>query len=75
MTESEKPYVTIQQVAAYFQVARSTIRNWMTAGKIPADTYIKIGDVYRFRLDAVEAALTEAPKQVQVDALTPDEGE
>jgi len=50
-------YVTIRDVAAYFKVSVSTIRNWIRAGTIPASTYIKAGDTYRFSLGKIEEAL------------------
>lgn len=61
MNEAETPYVNINKVADYFQVSVSTIRKWVQGGKIPRDTYINIGEVYRFRLKDVEAALTAVP--------------
>ena len=69
MTE-ETPYVNINKVADYFQVSVSTIRKWVNNGSVPDNTYIKIGEVYRFRLDDVEAALTAATKQGQDVTLT-----
>lgn len=53
-------YVTIRNVAAYFNVSVSTIRNWVRAGTIPASTYIKAGDTYRFNLAKAEEALLNA---------------
>ena len=50
-------YVTIRDVASYFNVSVSTIRNWLRAGLIPASTYIKAGDTYRFSLGKIEEAL------------------
>lgn len=64
MTE-ETPYTNIGKVADYFQVSISTIRKWVNNGYIPDSTYIKIGEVYRFRLNDVEAALTAATQQGQ----------
>lgn len=64
MTE-ETPYVNINKVADYFQVSVSTIRKWVNNGYVPDNTYIKIGEVYRFRLNDVEAALTVATKKGQ----------
>ena len=64
MTE-ETPYVNINKVADYFQVSVSTIRKWVNNGYVPDSIYIKIGEVYRFRLNDVEAALTVATKQGQ----------
>tara|TARA_B110000483_G_scaffold222253_1_gene279054 strand:+ start:3085 stop:3318 length:234 start_codon:yes stop_codon:yes gene_type:complete len=68
MSDIETPYVNINKVADYFKVSVSTIRKWVHSGQIPADTYINIGEVYRFRLDDVEAALTAASKEAQVSA-------
>ena len=58
----ETPYTNINKVADYFQVSISTIRKWVNNGYIPNSAYIKIGEVYRFRLDDVESALSEASK-------------
>lgn len=53
-------YATIRDVAGYFSVSVSTIRNWVRAGTIPLSTYIKVGDTYRFNLNQVEDALRNA---------------
>lgn len=53
-------YATIRDVAGYFSVSVSTIRNWVRAGTIPASTYIKVSDTYRFNLAKVEEALLTA---------------
>ena len=74
MTE-ETPYVNINKVADYFQVSVSTIRKWVNNGYVPDNTYIKIGEVYRFRLNDVEAALTVATKQGQDEAPQTYNGE
>tara|TARA_R110001592_G_scaffold288173_1_gene557092 strand:- start:553 stop:753 length:201 start_codon:yes stop_codon:yes gene_type:complete len=58
----ETPYVNINKVADYFQVSVSTVRKWVNNDYIPDNTYIKIGEVYRFRLDDVESALSAASK-------------
>jgi excisionase family DNA binding protein len=58
----DTPYVNINKVADYFQVSVSTVRKWVNNDYIPDNTYIKIGEVYRFRLDDVESALSEASK-------------
>jgi excisionase family DNA binding protein len=55
-------YATIRDVAAYFTVSVSTIRNWVRAETIPASTYIKVGDTYRFNLGKVEEALLNASR-------------
>ena len=68
MSEVETPYVNINQVADYFKVSVSTIRKWMNSGHIPAHAYIGIGEIYRFRIADVEAALTVKTKKVQTRA-------
>ena len=70
MTKTETPYANINKVADYFRVSVSTVRKWVHSGQIPADTYIRLGEVYRFRLDDVEAALTDASKEAQVSTST-----
>tara|TARA_R110002167_G_scaffold17356_4_gene66330 strand:+ start:2678 stop:2908 length:231 start_codon:yes stop_codon:yes gene_type:complete len=56
----EVRYVPIEGVAKYFSISVSTVRSWMRKGEIPANTYIKVGSTYRFNLDALDAALTNA---------------
>lgn len=55
-------YINIDDVAAHFSVSTSTIRIWISKGYIPSDTYIKPGNMYRFNLQAVEAALLKREK-------------
>lgn len=54
------PYIPIEDVAKHFSVSVSTIRAWVRQGHIPKTTYIKVGNTYRFRLDAVVEHLTNA---------------
>ena len=68
MNDTVTPYVGTQELSKYYQVSITTIRNWIKSGHIPADTYIKIGEVYRFRLDEVETALTKNAAQGQREA-------
>ena len=49
-------YVPIEDVAKYFSVSISTIRAWVRQNQIPKDTYIKIGNTYRFCVDDVANA-------------------
>ena len=53
-------YVPIEDVGKYFSVSISTIRAWVRQNQIPKDTYIKIGNTYRFCVDDVANALTKA---------------
>ena len=54
---TDKGFVPIEDVARYFRVSISTIRAWVRNRKIPADTYINIGNTYRFSIHRVEEAL------------------
>jgi len=56
------PFVPIEQVAKHFTVSLSTIRAWVRQGKIPPNTYIKVGNTYRFNVADVEGALLGASK-------------
>ena len=76
MSDIESPYVNINTVVDYFQVSLSTIRKWVYTGEIPASSYIKVGGIYRFRLDEVEAALASKTNKAQKEASkTNSEGE
>lgn len=55
----QEPYVSIKDVAQHLSVSTSTIRAWIRAGRIPRDTYMKLGNTYRFRLSDVVDALME----------------
>lgn len=56
------PFVPIDDVAKHFSVSVSTIRTWVRQGHIPKDTYIKVGNTYRFSLPDVCAALAGEPR-------------
>jgi excisionase family DNA binding protein len=56
-TKDKSPFVTIESLAQYFCVSVSTIRAWVRQGHIPENTYIKLGNTYRFNRAAVEQAL------------------
>ena len=53
----KEAYVPIETVAKHFAVSISTVRAWLRTNKIPTNTYIKIGNTYRFNLTGVEAGL------------------
>lgn len=80
----EQQLYTIDEIAKYFNVSVSTIRNWMQAGSLPAETYVQLGRVYRFNLDlikekmfpnkvaSVEATPVETPPvQLELDFTAP----
>jgi excisionase family DNA binding protein len=69
-TETETPFVTIEVVAKRFIVSVATVRTWVKTGAIPKQTYLKIGNTYRFNLPEVETALTSGhkePVQLELD--------
>ena len=75
---ADEKYVTLEQAAENYQVSLSTFRSWVRMGVIPADSYIKIGKTFRFRISEVDAALrayNERKKaKLAVEAeLTPDQ--
>ena len=53
------PYVPIEKLAEHFSVSVSTIRMWVRNNHIPKDTYVNIGNTYRFNIDDVANALTK----------------
>ncbi len=59
---SQEPFVPIEVLAKHFTVSVSTIRAWLRQGYIPTDTYVKIGNTYRFNVSAVVQALSAKPK-------------
>ena len=67
MQAGASPFVSIEDVAKHLAVSVSTVRNWVRQGDIPKDTYLKVGHVYRFDLAKVVEALTNVPKQLELD--------
>ena len=57
-----EPFVPIEDLAKQFTVSVSTVRAWVRQGYIPKDTYLKIGNTYRFNKSAVVKALSSTPK-------------
>jgi excisionase family DNA binding protein len=57
-----EPFVPIEELAKHFTVSVSTVRAWVRQGHIPKDTYLKIGNTYRFNVSKVVDALSTAPK-------------
>ena len=47
----QKNYMTILQVANYYNVSTKTIRNWIVKGM----PHIRVGNVMRFNIDDVES--------------------
>lgn len=53
------PFVPIEDLSKHFSVSVSTIRGWVRKGHIPKNTYIKVGNTYRFSIEDVSNALTQ----------------
>ena len=62
---NEEPFVPIETLAKHFSVSVPTIRSWYRTKRMPVESYIKVGNTYRFRVSAVESALL--PKEDPVD--------
>ena len=71
---SQEPFVPIETLAKHFTVSVSTIRAWLRQGYIPSDTYVKIGNTYRFNVSAVVQALSAKPKD-DVKRIEPEHDE
>lgn len=54
----EPKYVPIEDVAKHFSVSISTIRAWVRQRQIPQNTYIRVGNTYRFCITDISQALT-----------------
>ena len=66
---STERFVPIEELAKHFTVSVSTIRSWVRQGHIPADTYIKVGNTYRFSVSSVSNALTSVESEPQNDSM------
>jgi excisionase family DNA binding protein len=53
---TEESLMDIRQIAAYLQINEATAYNWAQEGKLPG---IKLGRVWRFRREDIEAWLDE----------------
>jgi len=47
------PLVPIEDVATHLSVSLSTVRAWVRQGTLPRQTYVKIGNTYRYDLDQI----------------------
>jgi len=45
--------VPIEDLAKTLTVSITTVRSWVRTGLIPGDTYVKIGNTYRFDKEAI----------------------
>lgn len=68
-----EPFVPIEKLAEHFTVSVSTVRAWVRQGLIPKETYIKIGNTYRFSISKVVDSLTRPsnPASELMDEIDP----
>ena len=72
----DKPYVPIEGLARHLSVSVSTIRGWVRNKDVPENTYIRVGNTYRFSIPDVVDALSAARDQTTdalVDTVEQDE--
>lgn len=67
----EDKYVDIQKLAEHFMVSVSTVRVWIRKGILPAESYLKVGSTFRFKLPEVEAALRSHAKRQEEKMANP----
>lgn len=67
----EDKYVDIQKLAEHFMVSVSTVRVWIRKGILPAESYLKVGNTFRFKLHEVEAALRNHAKRTEEKMTNP----
>jgi|13_taG_2_1085334.scaffolds.fasta_scaffold00525_20 excisionase family DNA binding protein len=71
--DNGKTFLDIDAMADYFDVSTATLRKWIKRGNIPNETYIKVGNTYRFsRDDVVDALLNSQSEHKWV--LSSDDG-
>jgi hypothetical protein len=63
--------VPIEDVAKHFTVSISTVRAWVRQGLIPKETYIRIGNTYRFSIPKILEAVTKTPTEEPTPSQLP----
>jgi len=71
---ADQQLLTVEQIAAEFQLTSQTIRNWIKSGALPA---IKVGHVFRVRRADLDAMMTRhqgetAPLGIHRDLWAPE---
>lgn len=54
---TQHKYVSTAEIAAHFNVSPATISMMVRTGEIPAGSFVRLGRVYRFDLERIEAEL------------------
>jgi hypothetical protein len=60
-------WVRIDAVATQLDVTVGTVRYWLRRGLVPAHCYCKIGQTYRFDMEALLIAFRPQPRVAAVD--------
>ena len=68
MSTTER-FVPVEEVAEHFAVSVSTIRVWIRRGHISPDSYVNIGQTYRFRSLLENGAKATGDDQFEVASL------
>lgn len=55
----EDKYVPIEELAGHLTLAVTTVRSWVRSGVIPKESYIKVGNTYRFCISDVVTGLKD----------------
>jgi excisionase family DNA binding protein len=71
---TDEQLLTVEQIAAEFQLTPQTIRNWIKSGALPA---IKVGHVYRVRREDLDTMMRRhqgetAPLGIHRDLWAPE---
>ena len=63
-----KAYMTTAELADHLTVSVSKVKEMISTGAIPSDTYFKHGRTYRFNVEKVEAFLLgeREPEQLEL---------
>lgn len=58
--------MSVEQVAKYLQLNRSTVYDWAQKGKLPA---IKLGQIWRFRRTELDAWLEAKKVEAKIEEI------
>ena len=65
-------YAPIEELSKHLAVSISTVRGWIKKHDIPENTYIRVGNTYRFNIDAVVEALSADKREPVVSDSNED---
>ena len=67
----EKALWTTEEVAAYLQVSKGTVKQWVKFGRIPVT---KVGSLNRFRRGDIDAWLKDSSRPAELEDVHATEG-